>query len=270
MNSQLTTEQQPDFTESVQSIIVEQTDNGDRIVRFLLAAMEGKFPDFQPCHQLEAARLLQKYSGIDVGASGRTPVPPATRQERRDSRRADRRIQSELAQIVQEETDNGRTIVTFLVKAMDGELIDFKPCHRMSACKELLQRGSQYTSVEEEAEAEPVPDPAEEEERLRREEYERQREEATEFSLHGPVYYGVYPWPCPCEDRRHDCDGNELTDEESQQAAQKPPGRIYFLHSKDTPEAFKSRYKAYLTRLNSETGKDPFSLIRWPTPDYDP
>ena len=139
----------------------------------------------------------------------------------------------------------------------------------MSASKELLRCVFDFVE-EKETEAEPVVDPAEEEERLRREEYERQREEATEFSLHGPVYYEVYPWPCPCEDRWHDCEGNELTDEESEEAARKPPGRIYILRSKDTPEAFKARYKAYLDRLNSETGKDPFSVIRWPTRDHDP
>ena len=141
MNSKLKTENST-FTQSVQSIIVEQTHNGERIITFLLDAMEGHLPDFQPCHKLQAARLLQKYSGIDIAASGSTP-PHATRRERRDERRADRRIQSELAQIVQEETDNGRAIVTFLVQAMEGELDGFKPCHRMSAAKELLHRGSQ-------------------------------------------------------------------------------------------------------------------------------
>ena len=270
VNSKLTTERQLGFVESVQSIIVDMTDNGRTIVKFLIAAVNGELPDFQPCHQLEAARLLKKYSGQEVKAIiNNLDLPPATRRERRDARRADRRIHSELAQIVQEETDNGRTIVTFLVKAMDGELDGFQPCHRMSAAKELLHRGSQYEEV---VHPEPVEGPEEEEERLRREEYERQREEATEFSLHGPVYYEIYPWPCPCEDRWHDCEGNELTDEEREQAARKPPGTIYILRSDDTLEAFKSRYEAYLTRLNPDPDKNPFSIIRWPNLDsyYDP
>ena len=150
MNSKLKT-QQPDFTQSVQSIIVEQTHNGERIVAFLLDAMEGHLPDFQPCHKLQAARLLQKYSGLQTKTfTDNLDLTPATRRERRDTRRADRRIQSELAQIVQEETDNGRAIVTFLVQAMEGELPDFKPCHRMSAAKELLHRGCQYETEPEE------------------------------------------------------------------------------------------------------------------------
>ena len=57
--------------------------------------------------------------------------------------------------IIVEMTDNGRTIVTFLVKAMKGELQDFTPCHRMSACKELLHQGSQY----EETSVHPEPRP---------------------------------------------------------------------------------------------------------------
>ena len=251
---------------------LEQTDGGNLIIQFLVSAVKGEHQDFQPCHKLEAARLLEKFTGVQVHAfidslpEFGMENQPATRRERRDSRRADRRINSEIARIAQEKTDNGRTVVEFLASAMEGELQDFKPCHRMSASKELIRCVFDFVEEEEEIEAEPVLDPAEEEERIRREEYERQREEAYDFSLHGPVYYEVYPWPCPCEDRWHDCEGNELTDEESQEAARKAPGRIYFLHSKDTPEAFKSRYKAYLTRLNSETGKDPFSNIRWPTP----
>ena len=127
MNSQLTTEQHPDFLQSVKAIIMEETDNGRIIVKFLLSAALGEFPDFQPCHQLEAARLLEKYSGQEVRAIiNNLNLPPATRRERRDARRADRYVHSELAQIVQQETDNGRTIVTFLVQAMQGELQDFQ------------------------------------------------------------------------------------------------------------------------------------------------
>ena len=279
MNSQLTTENSTthqntrrELVESFRQMVLEKTDGGSLIIQFLVSAVKGEHQDFQPCHKLEAARLLQKLTGAQVHAfidslpEFGMENQPATRRERRDGRRADRRISSELARIAQEETNNGRTVVEFLVSAMEGELQDFKPCHRMSASKELLRCVFDFVEEEEEIEAEPALDPAEEEERLRQEEYERQRAEATEFSLHGPVYYETYPWPCPCEDRWHDCDGNELTDEESEQAAREPPGTIYILRSKDTPEAFKARYEAYLTRLNPDTGKELFSIIRWPTP----
>ena len=82
MNSQLTTEQHPDFLQSVKAIIMEETDNGRIIVKFLLSAALGEFPDFQPCHQLEAARLLEKYSGQEVKAIiNNLNLPPATRRE---------------------------------------------------------------------------------------------------------------------------------------------------------------------------------------------
>ena len=270
MNSQLTTEQHPDFTESVRSIIVELTDNGDRIVRFLLAAMEGNFPDFQPCHQLEAARLLEKYSGQEVRAIiNNLNLPPATRRERRDARRADRYVQSELAQIVQQETDNGRTIVTFLVQAMEGELQDFQPCHRMSAAKELLKQGSQCTLVEEEAEqAEPEPDPQEQERQRQQEAARIQREEDIEFSLHGDLFYDIYPYPCTCEDRLHDCEGNLRTGEDLEFFTARSPMRYTYLRWGDTSEAYKERYREYLTRRNARFPHNPihFDQIYWKDP----
>ena len=273
MNSELKTEQ-PTFTESVHDIIVEQTDNGARIVSFLLAAMEGQFPDFQPCHKLEAARLLEKFGHgtlpQSVGAlTGDLNLPQPTRQERRDARRADRRIHSELAQIVQQETDNGRTIVTFLVNAMDGEFADFKPCHRMSACKELLHRGSQYEeeTVRPEHVEGHVEETDPEEERLRRAEHQRRREEAVEFSLHGKTYYDVHPWHCPCEDRLHDCEGNELRGEDLEAASMLGPAETLFIEDPCEMEAYKARYREYLTRLNPNKDIDTFiANIRWEDP----
>ena len=51
--------------------------------------------------------------------------------------------QQRLAQIVAEETDDGRRIVRFFVKVTEGELDpeDFKPNHRMDAAKELVKIG---------------------------------------------------------------------------------------------------------------------------------
>ena len=261
-------QRQPDFTESVHDIIMEKTDNGRTIVEFLLSVMNGELPGFKECHRMEAARLLEKFGGTEAKKliNGLNLQPP-TRRERRDSRRADRRIHTELAQIVKEKTDNGRTIVEFLHSAMQGELPDFKPHHRMSASRELLRQGSQYARVDEDVEPEETPE--EKEERLRREENKRKLAENYEYSLHGPVYYKVYPsaWPCPCEDRRHDCKGNELSEEEIAIAVTQAPARQRFIRSTDTLEAFKERYKDYLARINP--GKDLFSRIRWKD-DEDP
>ena len=241
--------------------------------------MDGELPGFQSCHRIEAARLLQKFAGLEVQAfiSGiNTPTP--TRRQRRDSRRADRRIQSELAEIVQEKTDNGRKIIDFLLSAMEGNLQDFKPCHRISASKELLHRGfdpiPEAQGIEEaetssSVRPEPVEGPEEREARLSEEDYQRLRKETVEYSLHGPIYYDMYPWPCPCEDRKHDCKGNELSEEESEQAFRKSPARELFIHSDDKLEAFKGRYLEYLIRLNPDNPgvHDFFNNIQWDADD---
>ena len=195
-----TQNQQLDFLESVQSVIVEKTDNGRTIVEFLISVMEGDLTDFKECHRIDAARLLQNFGYGDTRALADI-ASPATKRESRHASNADKRIQSELAQIIQEETDNGRTIVTFLVQAMSGELPDFKPCHRMSACKELLRRGSQYTAETETASSSVSSDTVEEPDP---EEQEKQRrlKEAKRFSLHGPLYYDIYPFPCPAKPAR--------------------------------------------------------------------
>ena len=46
-----------------------------------------------------------------------------------------------IADIIREETDHGRTVVKFLVSAMQDELPDFKPCHRLDAARQLVKFG---------------------------------------------------------------------------------------------------------------------------------
>ena len=270
-NQSNTTEQHTtrrEFVESFRQMALEKTDNGGIILDFLVSAVKGEFPDFKPNHKLEAVRLLEKFAGVKAKAYiDNIDMQPPTRRERRDARRADRRISSEIAQIAQEKTDNGDLIIDFLIQAMQGELQDFRACHRMSASRELLH--CVFVFLYEVEDAVPVETPEEKEERLRREENKRKLAENYEFSLHGPVYYKVYPsaWPCPCEDRRHDCKGNELSEEEIAIAVTQAPARQRFIRSTDTLEAFKERYKDYLARINP--GKDLFSRIRWKD-DEDP
>ncbi len=163
-----------ELVESFRQMVLEKTDNGSLIIEFLVSAVNGELEDFKPCHKLEAARLLEKFTGVQAQSLiDGLDLQPATRRERRDGRRADRRISSEIAQIAQERTDNGSTIVEFLVSAMEGNLQDFKPCHRMSASRELLRCVFDFIEEDDDsARPEPVEGPEEEEERLRREEYE--------------------------------------------------------------------------------------------------
>ena len=251
-------------------IIAQETADGRLVVRFLVSAMDGQLPDFLPCHRIDAARLLVKL-GFDHAqavidrdrARQREPRSRPHAQRQSESETAAHRVRSELAQIVREETDDGRTAVRFLVNVMQGELPDFKPCHRLSAARELLQRGFDYVPDHAEPEPEPEPDPAEVE-------AQRRRAEHIEFSRHGHVYYQSYPYPCVCEDRLHDCKGNVLDDRQREKAARSAPAKQYFITDPDGMDRFLARYADYLTRRNAENPDNPieFDRIIWNCPRW--
>ena len=264
---------------SLADIIAQETEDGRLIVQFLVSAMEGELTDFQPCHRIDAARLLvklgfdQAQSAIDRANAQRA----AQRTDRRDSRSqpqaqaqsqrqaesesqsATNSIRAQLAQIVREETGDGYTTVQFLIDAMQGEFPDFKPCHRLSAAKELLQRGFDYLPDDPEA---AEPEPVE----LTPEELEAQRHaELLEFSKHGPVYYKNYPYPCVCEDRLHDCEGNPLDDDQLEAAARRAPTMEHLIIDRDRLEDYLARYAEYLKHWNVEHPRNPidFNLLQW-------
>ena len=277
---QHTTQDQPthrELVESLRQIVLEETDNGRSIIKFLHSAMSGEFEDFQPCHKLAAARILQRIGleeaqdFIDTATSRRAQSRSSQQADQRESQAADSRIRSELAQMVREETDNGRAIVTFLVQAMKGELEDFLPCHRMSASRELLHRGFEYIPPDEDA-VDDVVDKIEAARQLFAEERrQRRREEALEFSLHGPDYYRDRTSRCPCEDRRHDCDGNELSEQECEEIASLPTGKSATITDSNELEAHIAAYNAYLTRINPGRDLDlHLDSIRWPTITHNP
>ena len=146
---------------------------------------------------------------------------------------------------------------------MQGQLPDFKPCHRLSAAKELLRRGFNHDTEDQSQDAyaatqpDPEPDPAEVE-------AQRRLAEDIEFSRHGPIYYASYPYPCVCEYRRHDCDGNLLNDHELEAAARIAPAKRFFIHDLATMEDFADRYVDYLNRHNADNPDNPidFNLIQ--------
>ena len=271
-----------ELVESLRQIVLEETDNGRAIIKFLHSAMNGEFEDFQPCHKLDAARILQRIgleeaqAFIDAATTRRRQSHSSQRAEQREAQSADTRIRSELAQMVREETDNGRAIVTFLVQAMQGELQDFEPCHRISASRELLHRGFEYIPPDEDV-VDDIADRVEAARQYFAEERRRRRyEEAVEFSSHGPDYYrDRYPFFCPCEDRRHDCDGNELTEQECEEAASLPTGKSASITDSNELQAHIAGFNAFLTRINPGRDLDHhLASIRWPTithaPYHDP
>ena len=214
-------------------IIAQETQDGRLIARFLLFAMDGDLTDFQPCHRIDAARLLVKLSFDQAQAAidharaaqrARSAAAPrqrdsrsqpqaqaqSQRQAESESQSAAHRVRAQLAQIVREETDDGRIAVRFLIDAMQGELPDFKPCHRLSAAKELLQRGFDYQPDDPDPQAEPEP--------------------------------------------------VELTPEELEAAARRAPTMEHLIIDRDWLEDFLARYAEYLKQWNAEHPPQPHRL----------
>ena len=127
---------------SLADIVRQETQDGRLIVRFLVSAMQGHVVGAKPCHRLDAARLLIRLGHDDAGAfvaartrpSHPTAPSPAHRNGARPA------PDQQLADIVRQETNDGRDAVRFLVDVMQGRLPGFKPRHRLYAAKELLHR----------------------------------------------------------------------------------------------------------------------------------
>ena len=61
-----------DFAELLKHAVIEQTDNGRRIVRSVVSIMEGDAPNCTPWHQLEVANLLYK---LGIGNATKNNLP---------------------------------------------------------------------------------------------------------------------------------------------------------------------------------------------------
>ena len=150
-----------DKNPDIADIIREETDHGRTVVKFLISAMQDELDDFKPCHRLDAARQLIKFgfdpaqSFLDTYMSIQGPTPTHTRAS--TPAEPAHELHPDLARIVAEETQDGRTTVRFLVQVMQGELDGFKPHHRINSAKELLRLG--FPTRAEEPEQAPEPEP---------------------------------------------------------------------------------------------------------------
>ena len=135
------TEQQTEESPTpLADIVREVTDDGRLIVQFLFDMMQGKIEESTPWHQLEASRQLAKLGFKEA----QTVIQSASRSARvraPSPTPGNSGPNQELADIIKLETSDGRDVVRFLVDVMHGNLDGFKPCHRISAAKELLRIG---------------------------------------------------------------------------------------------------------------------------------
>ena len=137
-------------------IVREVTDDGRRIVEFYLGVAEGTIDGFRDHHRAAAARRLDKiapglvaeylvkyapahlrdsYRGMRSPVGSISPMnqeTPANGAPRRSSP-----FRRRLAQLIREETGDGRAIVDFMAGVMHGTIAAFKPCHRLEAATEL-------------------------------------------------------------------------------------------------------------------------------------
>ena len=187
-------DEQPDISD----IIREETQHGRTIIRFLVSAMQGEIDDFEPCHRLDATRQLIKFgydpaqSFLDAYMSVQGPAPASATRPRSQAE-PQQELHPDLARVIAEETQNGRTAVRFLVEVMLGERPEFKPRHRINSAKELLRLGFP-THVE----TQPEPQPDSEE-----------RDDPYFTLVDGrKVYYDGHNPTCDCRSRLTDCFGS--------------------------------------------------------------
>ena len=152
----------PDFT----TMVREHTRGGDLISQFLIQAIMGQLPDFKPCHRMEAQRQLalinpkmarafaedntaRRSRPLSPGAVAPSPSPLTG--EGWGEGEGDPAQQ--LADIIRQETDDGRDIARFFIDVMQGTRTGFDQRFRFSAAEVLIHRG--YDDV-----AARCPDPA--------------------------------------------------------------------------------------------------------------
>ena len=150
--------------ERLAKIVAEETDDGRRVVRFLVQVAEGERDDegFQSCHRMDAAKELVKIGltefsdYIQSNSTPRKPRAAGTTRPETDLSPETREARERLAAYARELTQDGRTVIKLYAEIMDGLRNDegFKPHHRIAAARELIKRGFDHDSARPAPEAE--------------------------------------------------------------------------------------------------------------------
>ena len=140
------------YEDSLVQAAKQETEGGSRIVQFLMGAMYADHPKFQPTHQISAARILTEIGSKEAGVFMRLHKPIRPKRAKRAAVQAtddaaQGPLDPELAAIVAQETDGGKTAVQFLIDVMEDNFPDLRRRHRftpwqcLSACRELIRIG---------------------------------------------------------------------------------------------------------------------------------
>ena len=139
--------------ESVQRIVLDETQGGRRIVRSVVSIMDGDAPGSTPWHQLEAAKLLLKLGFEDARAT----LGSIHKQGRKDAPKSQDLAQTELGSVSEQpldpeqvklnkklvrhirvDTGDGTSMVKFLIDVVEGNEPDARVRDRIEAAKVLL------------------------------------------------------------------------------------------------------------------------------------
>ena len=152
--------------EDLRATVRRETDDGLKIVRFLVKAMEGDLPNYEPHHELEAAKILSNLGSDEAAEFVRSY---GQRRKGRASPKGERTSAkklaadygqpdpylviepeiSDIASFIRSETSGGKTIVRRLIQIMETCDDPYRPHHNLSAAKELLNRGWAFPNAVE-------------------------------------------------------------------------------------------------------------------------
>ena len=146
---------------NLQQHIRNLTKDGEVVAKFLVETVQGKTPGAKACHQMEAAKLLERYgSSEDDGPHfwGLIPTPEEIAEKNRNKESKPAPVERpvthldilnyEIAHLIRKETAEGHTIAKFLADVMNRrnkpytpKKLRIRPEDRMAASREILRRG---------------------------------------------------------------------------------------------------------------------------------
>ena len=141
----------------IASLVREETQDARLIIRFLLSLIEGDIQDARMCHRLNASRLYARLDPAAARALTQDSHPRRSRDHDRRSREGGNPSHAlptgavgaalhtaaaqQLADIIREETNDGRDIVRFFIDVMEGARTGFKERFRFAAAEKLIRLG---------------------------------------------------------------------------------------------------------------------------------
>ena len=141
----------------IASLVREETQDARLIIRFLLSLIEGDIQDARMCHRLNASRLYARLDPAAARALTQDSHPRRSRGPDRRSREGGNPCHAlptgavgaalhtaaaqQLADIIRQETNDGRDIVRFFIDVMEGARTGFKEHFRFAAAEKLIRLG---------------------------------------------------------------------------------------------------------------------------------